>query len=205
MNNKTVQITAFVAFVAVAIAALYYGMNGNDDTAVDRQSEPQTVHILKYSDYQCPACKAYIPVQEQLKAEYGDLVQIEYRHFPLSGHQFAELAARAAEAARNQGKYEEMHDLIFENQAEWARGGASGHFRNYAEQIGLDLEQYEEDLESEEVRSLVQRQKAEGERRTVNSTPTFFVNGQKIQQNPNPQNYEHFKSIVELFMYRSSR
>lgn len=205
MNNKSVQIIAFVAFVVVAIAALYYGMNDNEanvNTTAERQGEPQTVHILKYSDYQCPACKMYIPAQEQLEEEFGDLVEIEYRHFPLSGHQFAELAARSAEAARNQGKFEEMHDLIFENQEEWSRGGAGEHFGSYAEELGLDMEQFEEDLQSDEITRKIESQKAEGERRTVRSTPTFFVNGQKLQQNP--QNYEQFKSIVELFMYRSN-
>lgn len=206
MNNKTTQIIAFVAFVVVAVAALYYGMNDDNTgttSTTEPQGEPQAVHIIKYSDYQCPACKAYIPVQEQLEEEYGDLVEIEYRHFPLSGHQFADLAARSAEAARNQGKYKEMHDLIFEHQEEWARGGAYEHFTSYAEEIGLDVEQFEEDLESGEVNRIVESQKAEGERRTVNSTPTFFINGQKIQQNP--QSYEQFKSMVEMFMYRSGR
>lgn len=204
MNNKSVQIIAFVAFVLVAVAALYYGMNDNTDSGdnTERQGEPSTVHILKYSDYQCPACKAYIPLQEQLETEYGDLVEIEYRYFPLSGHQFAALAARSVEAARLQGKYEEMHDLVFEHQEEWSRGGAQQYFTNYAEEIGLDMEQFEEDVESDEVYRTVESQKAEGERRTVTATPTFFVNGQKLQQNP--QSYEQFKSIVELFMYRSN-
>lgn len=206
MNNKSIQIIAFIAFVVVAVAALYYGMsdnNSNENATAEQQGEPQKVHILKYSDYQCPACKMYIPAQKQLEEEFGDMIEIEYRHFPLGGHQFAELAARSAEAARNQGKFEEMHDLIFEHQEEWSRGGAGEHFRGFAEELGLDLEQFEEDLQSDEITRKIESQKAEGERRTVRATPTFFVNGQKLQQNP--QNYEQFKSIVELFMYRSSR
>lgn len=203
MNKKAIQITALIAFVVVAIAALYYGMNGettsNEPVA---NTDPQTVHILKYSDYQCPACKSYIPVQEQLEREYGELVQFEYRYFPLDNHQFAYLAASAAEAARKQGEFEEMHDMIFDNQEVWSRGGARDHFMDYAEELGLDLEQFESDMDSDEVRRTVESQKQEGIRRTVNSTPTYFINGQKLRQNP--QSYEQFKSIIELYMYRSS-
>lgn len=204
MNKKIIQTVAFIAFIGVAITALYYGGvfgNSNSQSEDNSQRVAQEVHILKYSDYQCPACKAYIPLQEQLKAEFGDMIEIEYRYFPLGGHQFADLAARSAEAARQQGKFKEMHDLIFQYQEQWSQGSARDYFFDFAEQIGLDMEQFENDLESEEVRQTVENQRQEGIRRTVNSTPTFFLNGQKLRQNP--QSYEQFKAIVELYMYRS--
>lgn len=204
MNKKVIQTVAFIAFIGVAITALYYGGVFGNSSSEPEQSGPrqaQEVQILKYSDYQCPACKAYIPLEEQLKAEFGDMIEIEYRYFPLRGHQFADLAARAAEAARQQGKFEEMHDLIFEYQEQWSQGDARQYFMDFAEQIGLDMEQFESDLESEEVQETVNSQLQEGLRRTVNSTPTYFLNGQKLRQNP--QNYEQFKAIVELYMYRS--
>lgn len=202
MNKKTLQIVAFAAFILVAGGALYYGIAGNNSSNSDEnRGEPQQVHILKYSDYQCPACKAYVPLQEELKREFGDLVQLEYRHFPLSGHQFAELASRSVEAAREQEKYKEMHDLIFEYQETWSRGDARSHFTDFAEQIGLDMEQFEADLESEEIAQRVESQRQEGVRRQVSGTPTYFINGQRLRQNP--QSYEQFKSVVELFMYRS--
>lgn len=203
MSKKNIKIIVFILFIVVAGGALYYGMaggSGSSDSA-NMNTEPRQVTILKYSDYQCPACKAYIPLQERLKAEYGDLVQIEYRHFPLNGHQFAALAAYAAEAARNQGKYDEMHDLIFEHQEEWSQGDARDHFMDFARELELDIEQFEADLESEEITSKVESQRQEGMRRQVNSTPTFFINGRKIRQNP--QSYEQFKSVVELYMYRA--
>lgn len=206
MDKKAIQTIAFITFIGVAIAALYYGgVFGNSSSPNNPQSNSdsvaQKVHILKYSDYQCPACKAYIPLQEQLKDEYGDMIEIEYRHFPLGGHQYAALAAWSAEAARKQGKYEDMHDLIFEHQEEWSRGNAREYFTEFAEEIGLDVEQFEADLESDEVHETVESQRQEGVRRTVSSTPTFFLNGQKLRQNP--QSYEQFKAIVELYMYRS--
>lgn len=204
MNKKVIQTVAFIAFIGVAITALYYGGVFGNSSSEPQQTGPreaQEVQILKYSDYQCPACKAYIPLEEQLKAEFGDMIEIEYRYFPLRGHQFADLAARSAEAARQQGKFEEMHDLIFEYQEQWSQGEARQYFMDFAEQIGLDMEQFESDLESEEVQEAVNSQLQEGLRRTVNSTPTYFLNGQKLRQNP--QNYEQFKAIVELYMYRS--
>ena len=201
--NKTFQTLAWVLFAAVVIGALIYGFSQNSNNQAEAtvsQSEPQKVEILKYSDYQCPACKIYIPLQEQLKRDFGDNLTIEYRHFPLSGHQFAELAARSTEAARNQGHFKEMHDMIFEGQETWSQGNARSIFFEYAEEIGLDMDRFEEDIDSEEVRNIVQRQKAEGQRRMVNATPTFFINGQRLRQNP--QSYEQFKSIVEMYMYR---
>lgn len=202
MNKKNIQIIALLAFVVIAGGVLYYGLNnnsGNDSDNTERQA--QKVHILKYSDYQCPACKAYIPAQEQIKREFGDMVEFEYRHFPLSGHQYAALAAYAAEAAREQGNFKEMHDMIFEYQEVWSEGDARGHFMDFAEEIGLDMEQFAADLESEEIHQRVERQRQEGIRRQVNATPTFFFNGQRLRQNP--QNYDQFKSMVELYMYRS--
>jgi protein-disulfide isomerase len=204
MNKKNLQIAAFAVFIAVAGGALYYGLSGSESNAASQNSdrEAQAVHILKYSDYQCPACKAYVSAQEELKREFGDLVEIEYRHFPLSGHRFAALAAHSAEAARNQGKYKEMHDLIFEYQEVWSGGNARDHFVDFAEQIGLDMDQFLADIESEEVQQRVEGHRQEGIRRQVNATPTFFINGQRLRQNP--QSYEQMRSIVELYMYRSS-
>jgi protein-disulfide isomerase len=203
MNKKNIQIIALVAFVVIAAGVLYYGLNNNSDnsSATAERGEPQKVHILKYSDYQCPACKAYIPAQDELEREFGDMIEFEYRHFPLSGHQFAELAARSAEAAREQGKYKEMHDLIFEYQEAWSQGDALNYFTDFAEEIELDMDQFEADLESEEIRQRVESQRQEGIRRQVNATPTFFINGQRLRQNP--QSYDQFKSMVELYMYRS--
>lgn len=204
MNKKTIQILAFAAFIAVAGGALYFGLSGNSEanSSQVQSGEPQEVYILKYSDYQCPACKAYVGAQEELKREFGDLIEIEYRHFPLSGHQFAHLASRSVEAAREQGKFREMHNLVFEYQEVWSRGGAEGHFDDFAEQIGLDMDQFRADRESDEIRQRVDSQREEGVRRQVNATPTFFINGQRLRQNP--QSYEQFRSIVELYMYRSN-
>ncbi|MGM0506612.1 MAG: DsbA family protein [Bacteroidota bacterium] len=205
--NKTLQKGAWVAFIVVVVGVLSYAFRSGDSTEPSAPTEstaienPQPVEILKYSDYQCPACKVYVPLENELKREFGELVTIEYRHFPLGGHAHAELAARVVEAATEQGEREAMHDRIFEEQENWSDGDAPELFREYANDLGLDMEQFEEDLNSEEIRERVERQRAEGERRQVQATPTYFINGRRLQQNP--QSYEQFRSIVEMVMQQS--
>lgn len=208
MNKLSIQVIAFLSVIAIAIAALYYGgvfgSSGEQGSVTASERTAQKVHILKYSDYSCPACKVFIAAQEQLKADFGDLVEIEYRYFPLESFPHSRLASHAVEAANRQGKFEDMHNLVFEYQAEWSprQADAMGFFTRFAEDIELDMEQFMADLESDEVRFVVDNQRQEGIRRTVNATPTFFIDGHKIRQNP--QSYEQFRSIVELYMYRSN-
>lgn len=201
MNNKAVQIALFVIFIAIAGGGLYYGLSGSS-SETNEERTAQTVHILKYSDYQCPACRDGHEMVKQLVEEYGDKVDVEYRHFPLSGFQYSRGAAHAAEAAREQGMFDEMSAMIFDSQPEWSRGGAEEMFAQFAEEIGLDMDQYQVDKESDEIHERVESQREEGIRRTVNATPTYFMNGQKLQQSP--RTYEQMKSIVELYMYRSN-
>lgn len=202
MNNKNVQIALFILFLAIAGGALYYTLSGQNNSGDAQSPQPQKVEMLKYSDYSCSFCKLYHGANKMLKEEYGDLIEITYRHFPLDSFRYSRLAAYAVEAARNQGKYQEMHELIFEYQEVWSQGGALGHFTDFAEQLDLDMDQFEADLESEEIHALVQSQRVEGERRQVRATPTYFINGQRVQQLP--QDIDQFKSLVELYMYRSN-
>jgi len=202
--SKNVQIIAWIAFVALVGGVIFYTLtesNGSDNpVTAASDTEPQRVEILKYSDYSCPTCKQFIPLQEQLKRDFGENVTIEYRHFPLSGFQYSDLAARAVEAAAEQGQKKEMHDRIFDGQSTWTQGNAEQIFISYAEEIGLDLDQFRQDLDASHVRERVNRQRAEGERRMVQGTPTYFINGQRVRQLP--QNYGQFRSLVEMYMYR---
>ena len=201
--SKNLQIIAWIVFGALVGGAIFYalsGNNGNESPSSAADNEPQSVEILKYSDYSCPACRQYIPFQEQLKRDFGDNLTIEYRHFPLSGFQYSNLAARAVEAAAEQGQKMEMHDRIFEEQSTWTQGNAEEYFITYAEEIGLDHEQFRQDLDAANIRERVERQRSEGERRMVQGTPTYFINGQRVRQLP--QNYGQFRSLVEMYMYR---
>lgn len=194
----SIHFRPIVLGVIAAVSLAMLGCSESSDKTPGNSSGLTPITILKYSDYQCPACKVVIPMEKQLKQEFGDLVTIEYRHFPLSGHQFAALAAQSAEAARKQGRYQEMHDKIFEGQEMWSAGSADRWFLQYAEQLGLDTKQFLADQNSEEIIALVESQRREGNRRLVAGTPTYFINGTKISQLP--RTYEQFRSLALLYM-----
>lgn len=165
--------------------------------AADDGAEPEVV-ITVYSDFQCPACKYYVPFESQLKREFGSRIKIVNRNFPLPMHQYAQLAARAAEAARKQGKFDEMHDKLFEGQEQWSMGNAESLFNNYAKAIGLDMNQFKKDLNSIELQQKIMAEKQEGIDRQVDSTPTYFINGDKVQNNP--PTYPQFKALVTPYL-----
>lgn len=154
------------------------------------------VVIIEYSDLQCPACRAYQPLVKQMAEEYGDRIAVVYRHFPLKQiHLQATLAAQAAEAAGLQGKFWEMHDLLFEKQAEWSGNGrARTMMADYAKDLGLNVNQFKRDLFSKQVKALVNADYMSGLTAGVNATPTFYLNGDKIK---NPQGPEEFKSLID--------
>jgi len=153
-----------------------------------------TVTIIEYSDFQCPACGAYFPLVEEVTSKLGTEFKFVYRHFPLAQHANAIPASRAAEAAGLQGKFWEMYAEIFSNQSEWSESKISKEiFTNYAEKIGLDTTKFLSDYESKEVIKRVDDSIKGGVKAGVTSTPTFFLNGKKI----NAQTYEQFKTLIE--------
>ncbi|KKT42265.1 MAG: hypothetical protein UW28_C0003G0046 [Parcubacteria group bacterium GW2011_GWA2_44_13] len=150
--------------------------------------------LIEYSDFQCPACKAYHPLVKQLIKEHGQEFLFVYRHFPLPQHAQAKPAAYASEAAANQGKFWEMHDMIFDKQTDWAeKGNADEIFRKYAEALKLDMTKYDEDISLPAIENKVSDQYKSGVANFVNSTPTFFLNGKKIQ----PRSYEDFVKLIQ--------
>ncbi len=160
--------------------------------------EAKTV-LVEYSDFQCPACAAYVPLTKQLLEEFNDRIVFAYRHFPLSQHKNAKQAALASEAGGRQGKFWQIHDMIFENQEEWAEtDNAEEIFIKYAEKSGLDIDRFKNDLKSEELKNKIAADLRSGQSANINSTPTFFLNGEKIQ----PKNYEEFKQMILLQIER---
>lgn len=146
--------------------------------------EEAQVTVVEFSDFQCPACKASEPVVAQLKNNYGDTVKFVYRHFPLDSiHPNARLAAQASEAAADQGKFWEYHDLLFAEQEKWAgiadKQQLLDTFGAYAEQLQIDKASFLEKIEAQEVVERVTSDAALGNALQVNSTPTFYVNGQQ--------------------------
>ena len=152
------------------------------------------VVLIEYSDFQCPACAFYYPLLEKFSEEFGDKLAIAYRHFPLQNHQNAKSAAYAAEAAGRQEKFWEMHDLIFDNQKDWKDKQSTDEvFINYAQTLNLNLDQFKMDFASKEIRKKVEGTYQNGISLGLNSTPTFFLNGKKIS---NPRNYEEFRNVI---------
>ena len=167
--------------------------------SVEPQPEVKAkVTLVKYSDYQCPACGYFLPFEQQLKEDFGNEIQIVVKHFPLNFHAYAHVAARSVEAARKQGKYGEMHEMIFAGQQQWSEGNAEAIFVGYAQSIGLDVEMFTKDMNSAEMNRLVMADRREGRDLGVSATPTFFINGDKIENNP--KTYPAFKALVEKYM-----
>jgi len=135
------------------------------------------VTLVEYGDYQCPYCGAAYPVVKRLRQQLGPTFRFVFRNFPLTNlHPDAQRAAEAAEAAGAQGKFWEMHDLLFENQARL--GEADFPFR-YAGQLSLDRERLEREVATHVYRARVEEDYGSGIRSGVNGTPTFFVNGSR--------------------------
>lgn len=154
------------------------------------------VVVTEYLDFECEACGAYYPLIKRISEEYGDRVAFISRYFPLPGHKNSMTAARAVEAVGKQGKYWEMYDTLFQDQKSWSEKPKADPkiFEGYAEKLGLDMDQFKKDVDSKEVKERVERDRAAANRLKVDSTPTFFLDGEKIE---NPRGYEAFKSLLD--------
>lgn len=140
-------------------------------------AENPKVTVIEYSDFQCPACRAVFPLVKQLESKEG--VAVVYRHLPLSNiHKYAQIGAEAAEAAADQGKFWEYHDILFERQDQWSTSSdVNGTLVEYAKELGLDADRFARDLEERKFKDVVLGDSQEGLRLGVKGTPTFFVNG----------------------------
>lgn len=136
-------------------------------------SDAPEVTVVEFGDFQCPACGALYPVFKQLKELYADKpVRFVYRHFPLPQHEFASLAANAAEAAAAQGKFWEYHDVLFENQLNLERAD----LERYAGELGLNMDEFRSALDEKTHENLVTNDLSDGRALGVASTPTLFIN-----------------------------
>lgn len=148
------------------------------------------IAVVEFSDFQCPFCGRVTPTLNQIEREYGDRVRIVFKHLPLRMHSKAPAAHAAAEAAHRQGKFWEMHDLIFANQREMSET----KYVEYAQQIGLDMDRYKSDVAASEVKAKVDADAAEAQKLGVTGTPGFFVNGRFLS---GAQPFAAFKSLID--------
>lgn len=197
-----------VAIVTVALfVAAFYFASGADERNNEGVQElthvkgnPDAAVVLEeYSDFQCPACGAMFPIVSELMEEYGDQIRFEYKHFPIErAHPYAVQAAMAAEAAGQQGKFYEFHDLLFENQQTWSQSPTpNALFQQYATELELDMDQFRRHSNASLLRDKVMAQQAEGRDRGVTGTPTMFLNGQRMQYSTYPEFLEQVARALD--------
>ena len=132
------------------------------------------VTLVQYGDYECPYCGAAYPIIKQVQARMGERLRFVFRNFPITtSHPHAEQAAEAAEAAATQGRFWEMHDLLYENQERLR----DQDLRGYAETLALDLDLFDMELAKHVHAERVHEDFMSGVRSGVNGTPTFYING----------------------------
>lgn len=207
MNNR-------FAVVLIALVILFGGIffitkrQANAPTANGSASNAQVtnhtegegkkgVTLVEYGDFQCPACTAYHPLVKQLVEKYKADITFQFVNFPLAQiHQNAMAAHRAAEAASMQGKFWEMHNMLYERSSEWnTSSNAFNVFQGFAGQLGLNIDKFKQDYASSQVNDIINADLAQGRKLGINSTPTFFIDGKKIDQNP--QDAEAFNKLIE--------
>lgn len=163
----------------------------------DRISTPSAkVTLVEFSDFECPACGVYYGIVNKLVQENKSSMTFVYRNFPLTDvHKNALPAAKAAEAAGLQGKYWEMHDLLFTKQSEWS-GAATAQdvFTQYAGQLGLNTDQFKKDMDSDIVSKKIREDIQDGTAIGISATPTFFLNNKQIV---NPPTLADFQQLIK--------
>ncbi len=146
-----------------------------------RLSEGGEAVFVEYLDFECEACLSLYPAVEEIRAEYGDRVTFVVRYLPLHGNSVE--AAQAAEAAREQGEFEAMYKTLFDNAEEWSHQETSQReaFFGYAEELGLDMERFEQVYDDPATLARIEQSAADAEALGVTSTPTFFVDGERLE------------------------
>lgn len=214
-KSKKIIFWAFIALVIVLSVGLitkitlssqgtllYANVSASDWTQGDPKSK---VTLIEYSDFQCPACAYYYSFVKAIVGEFGGHMLFVYRIFPLRTiHPNSQIASQAAEAAGIQGKFFEMHDLLFTNQSEWSpqpSDEVTDFFVKYAQQLNLDLNQFVADMNSRKVIDQVNKDYDRAINAGLSVTPTFFLNGVKIN---NPRALEDFRTLIRTTIEKNN-
>lgn len=134
------------------------------------------VTIAEWADFECPACKAFYPVLDGLVHRFPGQVRLVYKFYPLASHPHGEIAARAGYAAARQGKFWEMHHLMFDNQDRLEQSDLEG----YAKQLKLDVGKFKTEMGSDDTVARITRDKRGAEEVNLDSTPTIYINGREV-------------------------
>lgn len=200
-------IMVFIAVVAVALAASRGGddppaeaVEASDPAVRDGSHRLSTAPagapvLVEFLDFECESCGAAYPIVEELREEYDGRVEFVARYFPIPSHFNAERAAVAVEAAAQQGRFEAMYQRMFETQAEWGEQQVAKDdlFRSFAEDLGLDMAAYDAAVADPKTRERVLRDREDGVALGVEGTPTFFLDGEKIE----PTSVDQFRALLD--------
>lgn len=155
------------------------------DTHVLDKAGPAAPTLVEFLDFECEVCGAFYPYIEEVRAQYAGEINYAFRYFPLPGHANSMNAALAVEAAAQQGRVEEMFHKMFETQSEWGeqRESKAALFRTYAEELGLDMAAYDDAVAHQATRARIENDFNEGREMGVSGTPTFYLDGQRLELN----------------------
>ena len=182
-----IAILTIAVFVVIVVAAGKSEQTDIASTNVDpsifltegshiRGEASASATLVEFSDFQCPACASFYPIVKQLESDSQGKLKVVYKHYPLPQHKFAQKAAEAAEAASAQGKFWEYHDMLFENQNDFSLE----NFKKFAGELGLDQAQFDADFDSAKYAGFVRGDIELGTKLSIDSTPTFYLNGKKL-------------------------
>lgn len=202
---------AFIIIAGVLVVAVIAGVlltrpedsDAESNFGTQEQASPRSVIVLEeFGDYQCPPCAQLHPTLKDLKKEFGPNLNLVFRNLPLATiHKNAFPAAQAAEAARMQNRFWEMHDLLYENQPLWAEDkNPKNHFRKFATDLGLDVARFAADMEGDQVRFRLEADRDAAVRLGVDGTPTVLIDGRKLR--PEATNAEGIRKGIDLTLSR---
>ncbi len=213
-------IVAGVALAALGGAAMLYRAKRPQlhaipaSNSVVGKSDAESMHIRgnpdapvtleEFGDFQCPPCGTFATFSVALLKEYDSRLRIVFRNFPLSAHEHAREAALAAEAAGLQGRFWEMYDVLYREQVFWSYApNARQLFESYAGTIGLNLDQFRKDVDSEKAKERVDSDRARGDSLGVKVTPTMFINNQPLE--PKDKNPEGVRAAINAALEAKSK
>ena len=160
------------------------------DQAFTKGPADALVTIVEFSEFQCPFCTRVLPTLDQIQKTYKDKVRVIFRHNPLPFHKDAPLAAQASIAAGEQGKFWEMHDLLFKNQKKLK----ADNIQNYAKELGLDMGKFNTALNSAKTKGMIARDQKLASTFGARGTPNFFINGRQLV---GAQPFASFKTVID--------
>jgi protein-disulfide isomerase len=162
------------------------------------------VTLEEFGDFECPPCATMSKALHQLEKDYAGKLRLIFRHYPLAMHPHAREAALASEAAHLQGKFWEMHDLLYEKQAQWSKSAdVPTLFHSFAQTLGLDVERFKKDMQSPELNARVTADREDGASRGVTSTPTIFINDTALP--PKSTNPPGVRAALEAALKEKSK